>query len=363
MTNPYRAMCAELIDAVEQARQALEGWANYGQWVWPESALEQAKRNTTEALASFNRARALLAQPEPVAPTDEEIMELMPQQTRDDLAAAACWGVMRIILNRHAVDHARAVLAKWGRPTPQPVAVSERLPGPADPITPPDELLEQWLCSDDYLWGPLEHKSITITANRLQNVATQAANWGGDQELEACCVYIGGEGKWFANPWHRLAELRTARRPKPPSLKAQPVAEGPTDEELLRVAATAIAPYEISGITPGEYEPETECVVEAYGSELIAYAREVLHRWGHPTPQPETNAFAIVQQRLEQLAGDQELMIYRWPNGEWSIDHTNPTSSVQLGEVSGEYGCTGRTLEEAVRKLAELLPTPEATND
>jgi hypothetical protein len=67
-----------------------------------------------------------LAQPEPVAPTDEEIMELMPQQMRDDLAAAAralagfdranvkAAGAMRIILNRHAVDHARAALAKWG---------------------------------------------------------------------------------------------------------------------------------------------------------------------------------------------------------------------------------------------------------
>ena len=70
--------------------------------------------------------RALLAQPEQVAPTDEEIMELMPQQMRDDLAAAAyalagfyradpkAVGLIRITLNRHAVDHARAVLAKWG---------------------------------------------------------------------------------------------------------------------------------------------------------------------------------------------------------------------------------------------------------
>ena len=66
-------------------------------------------------------------------PTDEEIMELMPQQMRDDLAAAAralagfdranvkAAGAMRIILNRHAVDHARAVLDKWGHLTPQPV--------------------------------------------------------------------------------------------------------------------------------------------------------------------------------------------------------------------------------------------------
>ena len=67
-------------------------------------------------------------------PTDEEIMELMPQQMHDDLAASAralaeqagtdnrrAMGVMRIILNRHAVDHARAVLVKWGHLTPQPV--------------------------------------------------------------------------------------------------------------------------------------------------------------------------------------------------------------------------------------------------
>jgi hypothetical protein len=65
------------------------------------------------------------------------------------------------------------------------------------------------------------------------------------------------------------------------ALLAQPVAEGPTDEELLRVAATAIDPYESSGIALGEYEPETECAVEAYGSELIAYARAALAKWGH----------------------------------------------------------------------------------
>ena len=65
-------------------------------------------------------------------PTDEEIMKLMPQQMRDDLAAAAsalacglaitgferdsmkAVAACRIILNRHAVDHVRAALAKWG---------------------------------------------------------------------------------------------------------------------------------------------------------------------------------------------------------------------------------------------------------
>ena len=75
-------------------------------------------------------------------PTDDEIMELMPQQMRNDLGAAAkalagidrakAAAVFRIILNRHAVDHVRAVLTKYGSTTPQSVPVSERLPGPDD---------------------------------------------------------------------------------------------------------------------------------------------------------------------------------------------------------------------------------------
>ena len=75
---------------------------------------------------------------------------------------------------------------------------------------------------------------------------------------------------------HYRSELSDRAR----ALLDQPVAEGPTDEDLLRVAATAIDPYESSGIALGEYEPETECAVEAYGSELIAYARAALAKWG-----------------------------------------------------------------------------------
>ena len=104
MTNPYRAMCAELVDSLHKHTSMWEG----------------------HEIDLVTRARALLADPEPEGPTDEEIMELMPQQMRDDLATAAralagfdrapikAAGAMRIILNRHAVDHARAVLAKWG---------------------------------------------------------------------------------------------------------------------------------------------------------------------------------------------------------------------------------------------------------
>jgi len=90
---------------------------------WAEARAAQDLPRIRRTLNTW-RDHSALAQPEPVAPTDEEIMELMPQQMRDDLAAAAkalagfdrakAAAVFRIILNRHAVDHARAALAKWG---------------------------------------------------------------------------------------------------------------------------------------------------------------------------------------------------------------------------------------------------------
>jgi hypothetical protein len=115
MTDPtptdWRALCAVLTDDLEE-------------WVNGYLINDPADQHTDASFELIDRVRAALAQPEPVAPTDEEIMELMPQQMRDDLAAAAralagfdratvkAAAVYRIILNRHAVDHARAVLSR-----------------------------------------------------------------------------------------------------------------------------------------------------------------------------------------------------------------------------------------------------------
>lgn len=65
--------------------------------------------------------------PQPVleGPSDEELLELMPQQFRDDLATVSRLasygtpvepGIYRVSLNTGALDYARAVLARWGRP-------------------------------------------------------------------------------------------------------------------------------------------------------------------------------------------------------------------------------------------------------
>ena len=52
------------------------------------------------------------------------------------------------------------------------------------------------------------------------SIATQAAQWGADQELDACCTAIDEVPGGWADSRH----LRHVRRPKPPSLKKQALA-------------------------------------------------------------------------------------------------------------------------------------------
>jgi hypothetical protein len=83
-----------------------------------------------------------------------------------------------------------------------------------NPITPPPELVQQWRNQ-----AP-EGRGSQI---REMWIATRAAQWGADQELEACCEWLQVRINEGWNPCH-LEDLRTARRPKPPSLKEQSLA-------------------------------------------------------------------------------------------------------------------------------------------
>jgi hypothetical protein len=80
------------------------------------------------------------------------------------------------------------------------------------PITPPPELVQQWAQI------PPVHQAV---ADHWQHIATRAAQYGADQELEACCEYLVRCAQWEPED---VAELRAARRPKPPSLKEQSLA-------------------------------------------------------------------------------------------------------------------------------------------
>ncbi len=78
----------------------------------------------------------------------------------------------------------------------------------------------EWLIDDGYPWNPSELAVITITTNRLKNVARQAFQAGADMELEACCEVLDNLNDGF---WSE--KLRDARRPKAPSLKEQALAD------------------------------------------------------------------------------------------------------------------------------------------
>jgi len=82
-----------------------------------------------------------------------------------------------------------------------------------DLITPPPDLVEQWL--KEFYGAKLQY-----VAEASIHLAARAAQWGADQELEACCEWLVSEG-WFKYEHEAVEDLRAARRPKPPSLKEQ----------------------------------------------------------------------------------------------------------------------------------------------
>jgi hypothetical protein len=71
------------------------------------------------------------------------------------------------------------------------------------PITPPPELVQQWKGTAPHPSNETEH---------YHYITLCAAQWGADQELEACCAAVS---------WFTADILRAARRPKPPTLKEQ----------------------------------------------------------------------------------------------------------------------------------------------
>jgi len=74
------------------------------------------------------------------------------------------------------------------------------------PITPPPELVREWAKIN----GEKDLERFWF------HLATQAARWGADMELEACVEWLKGSRGWVTRT--TIDNLRAARRPKPPSL-------------------------------------------------------------------------------------------------------------------------------------------------
>ena len=111
------------------------------------------------------------------------------------------------------------------------------------PITPPPELIEDWIeIAKPEPWKRPPDPNV---------LCALAAQWGAEQELEACCEWLDREG-WSGES----RQLHAARRPKPSSLK----------EQALEVLASA----------PGPDYPSVMTVLNADQHALIRRALEQL---------------------------------------------------------------------------------------
>jgi hypothetical protein len=83
------------------------------------------------------------------------------------------------------------------------------------PITPPPELVQQWRVE------AANRQYVSLEFDEY--IAEEAAQYGADQELEACCEWLHWQN--LATHPELIPSLRADRRPKPPSLKEQAQAE------------------------------------------------------------------------------------------------------------------------------------------
>jgi hypothetical protein len=119
MTNPYRAMCAELLLFGEEA-----GDICVNESLWPKS-----DPNCT----LLDRARTLLAQPVAEGPKPVVDYSRVPEiATEAQIRSAAQYLVKKRNCDGDLISAIEYAIARWGRPTLQPVPVSERLPRPED---------------------------------------------------------------------------------------------------------------------------------------------------------------------------------------------------------------------------------------
>ena len=85
---------------------------------------------------------------------------------------------------------------------------------PKEQLMPPDYLIREW--DSEYCYN-----SANPPGELHRFLCSKAAQWGADQELEACCEWL--DDNYCDDPQDNANELRAARRPKP--LKQQALEE------------------------------------------------------------------------------------------------------------------------------------------
>ena len=132
MTTDFRALCAELIEAV------------------------LSDDSHIDCVQIARRARALLAQLEPEGPTDDEIEEwadACPEAPLEEMDPEV-HGWRRCFTAKEFSETIRAVLARWGRPAAAPMAMIELITDMSMHLAHMQELLEDYEYGDpeDYHW-------------------------------------------------------------------------------------------------------------------------------------------------------------------------------------------------------------------
>ena len=185
MTTDYRAMCAELVDAYVRGNNLAESifracalldqpvGCTYPSCVEDSEDERCSRWLTGECQGPDSGARILLAQPVAEGPTDEELLRTYGIAKRDHCYEGDLDDWLKKSERAATVAGIRAALARWGRPTPQPVA---------EELT--DEEIQEWAdaCSE----APLEEMDPEVhgwrrcfTAKEFsETIRAAIARWG-----------------------------------------------------------------------------------------------------------------------------------------------------------------------------------------
>jgi hypothetical protein len=131
MTTDYRALCAELANDLQEARDAVSDWAAYASDHFKQKHDLQGDLDRIQR--QITRARAALAQPESQGSSDEELGRRFRAWWHNEGS-----GLLPLPGMDHE-EHARrigeiawangAYVARWGRPAIEPVPTTDARPG------------------------------------------------------------------------------------------------------------------------------------------------------------------------------------------------------------------------------------------
>ncbi len=221
------------------------------------------------------------------------------------------------------------------------------------PIIPPPELVKQWRNS----W----HQDRGEFGVYL---ATQAARWGADQELEACLDHLFRRGFHDAD----ILCLRATRRPKPPSLKAQALDDLDSiqthDQEGREIVICPISAshWRPCPMTDFNITPPTELVEQWYESadnaseDVVVEVATQAARWG---ADQELEACGKAIERIWEM--DHVTTVHDLLRKLRAVQRPKPLSQAEAGleqlRVLNQHGalnCNTDKIRTALERLKEL---------